>query len=424
LSVVSATDRAVARARRRLVPFLFLLYVVAYLDRVNVGFAALQMNADLGLSPAAFGFGAGVFFLGYFLFEVPSNLMLHRLGARIWIARILISWGAASTAMAFLTTANGFHVLRFVLGAAEAGFFPGVILYLTYWFPARERARTVALFMTATAVAGLVGAPLSGALLSLDGLLGIRGWRWMYLIEGLPAIALGFVVPRALTDRPEQADWLPDDERAALVAEMRREHEAAGERPHTTLRAAFGDPSVWRLSALYFGLVIGLYGIGFWLPQIVKSLARLSDFEVGVITAGPYLIAALGMLAVAGFSDRSGRRREVVAASAAVAAAGFLGAGLSTSAVASLAWLSLAALGVWAALAPFWSLPTAFLRGSAAAAGIAFVNSVGNLGGFAGPYAIGFVRDLTGSFGAGLLALAAGLAAAAVLAISLPRREG
>jgi ACS family tartrate transporter-like MFS transporter len=418
-----ATDRAVARARRRLVPFLFLLYVVAYLDRVNVGFAALQMNADLGLSPSAFGFGAGVFFLGYFLFEVPSNLMLHRLGARIWIARILISWGAASTAMAFLTTANAFHVLRFVLGAAEAGFFPGVILYLTYWFPARERARTVALFMTATAVAGLVGAPLSGALLSMDGLLGVRGWRWMYLIEGLPAIALGFVVPRVLTDRPEQADWLPEDERAALVAEMAREHQAVGERPHTTLRAAFADPDVWRLSALYFGLVVGLYGIGFWLPQIVKGLARLSDFEIGVVSAGPYLVAALGMLAVAGYSDRSGRRRGVVASSALVAAAGFLGAGLSTNAVASLAWLSLAALGVWASLAPFWSLPTAFLRGSAAAGGIAFVNSVGNLGGFAGPYVIGFARDLTGSFGAGLLALAAGLAAAAALAISLPRRE-
>jgi MFS transporter, ACS family, tartrate transporter len=284
----SPDERALfAKVRARLIPFMFLLYVVAYLDRVNVGFAALQMNRDLGFSPHVYGYGAGIFFLGYTLFEVPSNLLLARVGARMWIARIMIVWGIVSAAMMFVSTTPAFYTLRFVLGVAEAGFFPGMILYLTYWFPASERAKVVAQFMTATAMAGVIGGPLSGLLLNLDGVLGLAGWKWLFIVEGIPAVLLGVVVLFYLTDRPEQATWLTDAERALLVRRMDEDRLARGngDGRHATFGAAFKSPAVWLCISIYFLLTCGMYGISFWLPQILKGLAGWSDLSVGFIAA-------------------------------------------------------------------------------------------------------------------------------------------
>jgi ACS family tartrate transporter-like MFS transporter len=413
-------ESALRKVRRRLIPFLFLLYVVAYLDRVNVGFAAIDMNRDLGFSAAVYGLGSGLFFVSYTLLEVPSNLMLARLGARVWIARIMFSWGIASTAMVFVSGPLSFYVLRFLLGAAEAGFFPGLIYYLTHWFPARERARAVALFMTATAMAGVIGAPISSALLRLDGLLGLRGWQWLFLVEGLPAILLAPVVLARLTERPADAAWLTPDERHWLSAEMEAEH-AATTGAHVTLRDAARSGRLWTLALLYFCIVIAFYGISFWLPQIMQTTSALSTSTIVLLSAIPYVAAMAGLVVIGTSSDRTRERRWHVAVPCLVGAIGFLltvwlGGTLGTA----LVTLSIAAFGIWGALGPFWTMPPAFLRGTAAAGGIAIVNSVGNVGGFAGPFLIGWVRDTTGAFTSGLLALAAILVAGAVVAICIP----
>jgi ACS family tartrate transporter-like MFS transporter len=412
--------RVIAKVTRRLIPFLFLLYVVAFLDRVNVGFAALQMKADLGLSDAVYGLGAGIFFLGYFVFEVPSNLILERVGPRWWIARIMISWGVISSCMMFVRGEAAFHALRFLLGVAEAGFFPGMILYLTYWFPAAERARAVALFMTATAMAGVVGGPISGALLEMDGIGGLAGWQWLFLLEGLPAVALGFVVLAVMTDRPEQARWLEAHERSWLAARIAAEHESVAARHGTGLRLAFAQPRVWSLGVLYFALVLSIYGVSLWLPQIVAGLASMSAFTVGLVTAVPYLVASIGMVVVGRHSDRTGERRWHIAGPALVGALGFAASASFEHPALALASLSLAALGIWSALGPFWTLPPSFLAGTAAAGGIALINSVGNLGGFAGPYALGLLKQATGGFRAGLWLLALSLLVVAALALRLP----
>jgi ACS family tartrate transporter-like MFS transporter len=414
--------RVMARITRRLIPFLFLLYIVAFLDRVNVGFAALQMKDDLGFGDAVYGFGAGIFFIGYFLFEVPSNLILERVGPRYWIARIMFTWGVISSAMMFVRGETAFYVLRFLLGVAEAGFFPGIVLYLTYWFPVAERARAVALFMTATAMAGVIGGPISGALLEMDGLAGLDGWQWLFLLEGLPAVALAFVVLAFLTDRPEEAHWLAADERAWLIARLAQER-ATVEQAHgrTALRHALLDTRVWSLGLLYFALVLSIYAVSLWLPQIVASLAQMSDFEVGLVSALPYVVASVGMVVVGAHSDRTGERRWHIAAPALVGAVGFAASAAFQHPVLALASLSVAALGIWSALGPFWTLPTAFLSGTAAAGGIAFINSIGNLGGFAGPWALGLIKQATGSFAPGLLLLALSLIVVAALALRLPR---
>lgn len=411
------------KVRWRLIPFLFILYIVAYLDRVNVGFAAIDMNRDLGFSAAVYGLGSGLFFLTYTLLEIPSNLMLARLGARVWIARIMFTWGLASTAMIFVTGPFSFYGLRLLLGAAEAGFFPGLIFYLTHWFPARERARAVALFMTATAMAGVIGAPLSSALLQLDGALGFRGWQWLFLIEGLPAILLAPVVLTRLTERPADAAWLEPAEREWLMREMEAEHTQTPH-AHVTLRAALLSPRLWLVSIPYLAIVIAFYGISFWLPQMVQAASGLGSATVVLLSAIPYVAATIGLLVVGASSDRTGERRWHVAIPCLIGAAGFVLTviGPQTLTV-SLATLSMAAFGIWGTLGPFWTLPTAFLRGTAAAGGIALVNSVGNVGGFIGPSLVGWVRESTGQFGAGLLMLAAILIAGAVIVVAIPGKR-
>ncbi|HVA76858.1 MAG TPA: MFS transporter [Candidatus Binataceae bacterium] len=414
---------ALAKVRRRLLPFLFLLYIVAYLDRINVGFAALRMNRALGLSDAVFGFGAGLFFAGYFIFEIPSNLILARVGARRWIARIMLSWGAAAIAMVAVRGPASFCALRFLLGAAEAGFFPGVILYLTRWFPAGQRARAVALFMTAAAVAGIVAGPVSGALLMMGQTLGMAGWQWLFLLEGVPAIALGIVVAIVLPDGPEDARWLSPGERDALLAMREREQRAARAQVQR-LRDGLRDPRVWLLALIYFGLVFGLYGVSFWLPQIVQGFRGSSDFVVGLITAIPFIVAAVAMVRVGAISDaiaeRGGDRRRALALCAYAGACGFVLAALARSPILELLAIAIGAGGIFSAFGPFWAIPPEFLGGSAAAGAIALVNSLGNLGGFFGPYAVGVMKESTHSFKSGLAALAIALVVSGTLALTLP----
>ncbi len=406
-----------SRVRRRIIPFLFLLYIAAYLDRVNIGFAALQMNQDLGLSPAVYGFGAGIFFLGYFLFEVPSNLVMARVGARRWIARIMITWGIISSSMMFVRGPASFYALRFLLGVAEAGFFPGMILYLTYWFPSRERAGAISLFMTAIALAGVFGGPVSGALLMLRGVGGLAGWQWLFLLEGIPSVMLGLVVLKYLPDGPRDATWLTEDEKTLLLGRLYESGPADATSRESTVVGVLSNPLVWLFSFCYLAIVSALYGITFWLPTILQRLSGLPDFSIGVLSALPYIVAAVGMVLVGRHSDATGERRWHVAASAFIGAAGFLLSATTVSPALSLVAISIAAFGIFAAMPTFWTMPTAMLSGAGAAAGIAVINSIGNLGGFFGPYVIGLIRTATGTFSAGLVALAVALAVGGVLAL-------
>jgi len=417
--------RALGKASWRLIPFLFVLYVVAYLDRVNVGFAQLQMKTALDLSDAAYGFGAGLFFVGYFLFEVPSNLLMVRVGARRWIARIMISWGVISSATMCARGETSFYALRVLLGLAEAGFFPGIILYLTYWFPPRERAAAVARFMTAIGLSLVIGGPLSGAIMDgLHGRWGWAGWQWLFLLEGLPSILGGFAVLAILPDGPADATWLTTDEKTALRETMRARSEARSEasprRDLSTLRDALVDGRVWLLSTIYFMTAMGLYGLTLWVPQIVKDVAGGSAFRVGVISAIPYLLAAGCMVLSARHADRTNRYRAILVITLSVAAAGLVGAALLLDAgpTAVLVALSAGVVGLFCAFGPFWAVPPSFLRGTAAAGGIAVINSFGNLGGFVSPWAVGLVKKRTGSF-AGGIGLIAGALAVAVILIAL-----
>jgi MFS transporter, ACS family, tartrate transporter len=419
---------AVALVSRRLIPFLFFLYILNFLDRVNVGFAALEMNRDLGFGPAVYGLGAGIFFIGYCLFEVPSNLVLYRTGARLWIARIMVTWGLAASAMMLVHTPWSFYLLRFLLGVAEAGFFPGIIFYLTYWYPARERARAYAWFLAAIPVCGVIGGPLSGALLGLDGWLGLRGWQWLFLLEGIPSVLVGVAVLWLLPDRPRDARWLPAAERAWLEERLELERGDLASSHGASLRRALADPLVWWLGLSYFLLVVALYGFALWLPQLVKASGDFSNFEVGVITAIPYAVAAVGMILVGRSSDRTGERYLHLALPALAGALGFVAVTRTGTTGLLIAALSLAAFGVLGWLGPFWALPTAFLREQAAAGGIALINSMGAVGGFVGPYLIGGIKERTGEFTPGLLCLAGSLVAAVVIVLGLrvtaARRSG
>ncbi|HSB74314.1 MAG TPA: MFS transporter [Terriglobales bacterium] len=406
----------VSKLTRRLVPFLFLLYIVAYLDRINVGFAALQMQGQLHLSDEVYGLGAGLFFAGYFVFQLPSNLLLERVGARRWLAGLMVVWGIVSTSMIFVRTPHSFYALRFLLGVAEAGFFPGVILYLKNWFPAGARARTVAWFMTAAPLSGVVGGPISGALLGLRHA-GLAGWQWMFIMEGIPAILLGGLAAWYLTDRPQDAAWLTDPQRDWLLATLSQEHAQTAAVTRTNVWAAFTHPGIWLLVLVYFGLDTVSYGISLWLPNLIRSLSGVSDFVIGLLSAIPYIAAAISMVLVGVHSDRSGERRWHTALPAFAGAAGLLLAAQSTSVAPMIAGITIAVLGVFSMLGPFWTMPTGLLTGTAAAAAIALINSVGNLGGFFGPYIIGLVRTHTGSFKGGLLVIAATLAVGGAIAL-------
>jgi MFS transporter, ACS family, tartrate transporter len=406
----------------RLIPFLFLLYVCAYLDRVNLSFAALSMRRDLGFSGTVYGAGAGLFFISYALFEIPANLILLRLGPRRWIAIIMVAWGILSSSMALIHSPATFYIVRFLLGAAEAGFFPGVILCLTRWFPIAQRARAFALFITAAPVSGVIGAPLSTLLLRLDGIERIAGWKWLFLGEGLPSVLLGIAAFFVVTDRPEDAPWLSLSERQWLIAEVgAHSHHATA----THLSHAFRNTTVWLLSSIYFAMSVGLYALSLWLPIVIKGITHASDLHVIGLTTIPYALAAIAMLLVARSSDLSGERKWHLCACLIAAALGFIASAIPATPALSLAAIFFCTAGVWSGLGPFWSFPTYILRGTAAAAGIAFINSVGAVGGFTGPYIMGIAIDLTHSFRAALLVTGTVLVLAAFVAsrLTAPHRQ-
>jgi ACS family tartrate transporter-like MFS transporter len=401
----------------RLIPFLFVLYVIAWLDRVNVGFAALEMNADLGFSSATFGFGSGIFFLGYCLFEIPSNIILERVGARLWIARIMVTWGLISAGLMLVRTPQLFYLLRFLLGVAEAGFFPGVIYYLSLWYPTAQRARAIAAFMTAVPLTGLIGGPLSGALLGLNGIYGLKGWQWLFLLEGLPAMVLGISVIFYLNDRPETTHWLTPAERDWLVETLAAERKACLLRPN--IGVALTDATVWKLGIIFLLTAAGFYGYSFWAPLVIKSLTDLSNFKVGLVLGAISSITILGMLLNSYHSDRTGERALHIAVPLLVTAVGFVGCALLHKPVLAIIALALVPLGHCASYGPFWSMPTQFLTGPAAAAGIALVTMIANVGGFAGPALIGVLKTRTGTHTDAFLLLGALAVIATLLALRI-----
>ncbi len=408
-------QRTIAKVSARLIPFLILCYFIAYLDRVNVGFAKLTMNADLGLTETMFGFGSGIFFIAYFIFEVPSNLALNKFGARKWIARIMVSWGLLSGLMAAIpyishTTGIGneysFYSVRVLLGLAEAGFFPGIIFYLTLWFPAVYRARIIGYFMAAIPLSSVIGAPLSAQILTwLNGVGGIAAWQWLFIIEAAPAVVLAFVVLVYLTDRPADAKWLAEDERAWLAARLASEERKRVQTEHLSVGQTLSNPRILGLALVYFGAVACNYGIGFWLPTIVKGFG-LTTAMTGWVTAIPYVVGTLGMVWYGRRSDAAHERTWHAATALLLAAAGIGASAYISDPVFKMVALTVGAFGTFAVLPVFWTLPTAFLSGAAAAAGIALINALGNLSGFAGPYAMGWIKDATGEFTYGLLLIA------------------
>jgi len=419
--VDSAADAVYRKVAWRLIPLLFLCYIAAYLDRVNVGFAKLQMQQALQFSDSVYGFGAGIFFIGYFIFEIPSNVLLHKVGAGRWIARIMVTWAVLSAATMFVNSAISFYVVRFLLGVAEAGFFPGIILYLTYWFPAARRGKATSLFLTAIAVAGIVGGPVSGWILhSLDGANGWKGWQWLFLLEALPSLVLGVLAWFWLEDRVKNAQWLTLEERNLIARDIQAEesHKADG-----GLASVLGNGKVWLLAFVYFAVVSGLYGVSFWLPTIVKAMGIADPLRVGFVSMIPWAFGIVAMYVVAHSADARQEYRWHTAVSCVVGAVGLmLSVAFHSDVTLSMAGLTLCTMGIMSALPIFWSNPTAILGGAAAAVGIAFINSVGNLAGFAMPWLIGLIKDATHSTDAGLemLAVLMVLGAAAVLVLKRP----
>jgi ACS family tartrate transporter-like MFS transporter len=412
-------ERVIRKITGRLIPFLMLLYLIAFLDRINVGFAALSMNHDLGLTAAIYGLGSGIFFLGYFVFEVPSTVILHKVGARFWIGRIMITWGLVSIATAFIHGPISFCVLRFMLGLAEAGFFPGIILYISYWFPANHRSAVTAMFMAAAPAAQFIGSPISGALMQMNGLLGLRGWQWLFLVEGIPALVLGLVTFRVLTDRPADAKWLDAEERAWLTQAILDEQTAIRDPRSQSAWRVLMDWKVLALSLAYFGTSAGLYTIGFWAPLIVSGLG-FSMVHVGFLVAIPNLIAVIGMVLWSRHSDRTGERYWHAAIACLIGAIGMAVAALAgSSTILVITGLSLTAFGVSAAKPPLWSLPTMFFGGTAAAAAIGLINSLGTLGGSVGPIMIGASSGAGGHFSRGLTMVGGTLIVSAVTILIL-----
>jgi len=411
--------RARRRIARRLLPYLFILYIIAFLDRVNVAYAALGMTGDLGFNPEVFGFGAGIFFVGYFLLEIPGAMLVEKWSARGWIARILITWGIATVVIGLIHTSQQFYWARFFLGMAEAGFFPGIIVYLTHWFRAEDRAKAVALFMTAIPVSNIIGAPLAGLILGVNWG-GLPGWRWIFFLEGMPAIVFGVITIYYLTDRPQQACWLPPDERDWIVAELEREKREKEALRNFTVLEALRHRDVLLLAVVYFLAVTGSYGVSFWLPTILKQLSGQSNLTVSLISAVPYLLLLLTMVLAGWSSDRRNERRWHTAVPLLIAGSALGASVLARSHLAAAIGLLTIATGfIWTFAPIFWSLPTAILAEGAAAASIGFINSVGNLGGFAGPYAVGYLEKLTGSSSAGIAFMAASLVLAGIVVLRL-----
>ncbi len=407
------------RVTWRLLPFLLLLYIISWLDRVNVGFAKLQMNSDLGLSETAYGFGAGIFFLAYAACEIPSNLFLVRFGARRWIARIMITWGLISAGMMFVQGEMSFYVMRLLLGAAEAGFLPGIIYYLSQWFPRPQRAKAVSWFMIGIPLSIVFGGPLSGWLLGFEGHLGLHGWQWMFLAEGLPAVFLGFVVLGFLTEKPGDAKWLKAEQREWLSRTIEAEHQMAQARQRVGIAEALQHPTVWLLALIMFCCQTGSYGLTLWVPTIVKGLSGFTNLEVGFISALPYIAAAIGMVLIGRSSDRSGERFMHVAIPTAIGALGFCATAILKSPIPAMIALTVAAVGDYGTRGPFWALPGKFLTGGSAAAGIALINAMGAVGGFIGPFAVGYLKDASGTFESGLFLLAGILMIGSILTLLL-----
>jgi D-galactonate transporter len=420
----SVADRARRRITRRIMPYLSLLFGIAFLDRVNVGYAALQMKGDLGFTDDVLGLGAGIFFIGYFLLEIPGSILVEKWSARGWIARIMISWGVVAILMGFVRGRNEFYVLRFLLGAAEAGFFPGIIVYLSHWFRYQDRAKAVAMFMAAIPIANIVGSPASGLLLGAHWL-GLAGWRWLFIVEGAPAIVLGVITIFFLTDRPHQANWLAEDERRWITEELDRELRAKRVAHSYRIREAFRHREVIILTLAYFFIVTAVYGFNFWLPTLIKKASGSSNLTVTLVSALPYCFALAAILLVGWSSDRTKERRWHTAICMMVAGTGLLLSVFARDHVAlAVSMFCVAAAGMYGYLPGFWSLPTSFLSGTAAAASIGLINSVGNLGGFAGPYIVGYLSKRTNSFIGGMLYLSVSAFLAAGLVLSLRATRG
>ena len=410
----------------RIIPYLFLCYILAYLDRVNVGFGKLQMQQDLGISDGVYGIGAGVFFFGYFLFEVPSNVMLQKIGARRWIGPIMIAWGLISSATMFVQGASSFFALRFLLGVVESGFFPGVILYLTFWYPQEYRAKVVAGFMSAIALSGVIGGPVSGWILaSMPGVMGMRGWQWLYLLEGIPSVVVGFVTLWFLDDTPAKARWLSAEERALLVGRLERDEAVKKSRGAGAHKwsDAFRDWRIWAFAFVYFGTVMVLYGLSFWLPQILKDMGAKGAWNIGLLSAIPWAVGAVGMILLGYHSDKTGERRWHFAFAACLAGVAFFLSGIpGIHPFFCVAALSIAAAGALAAQATFWTMPTAILSGTASAAGIAWINSIANLGAFVSPYVVGLIRDRTHNMMLALMVLAVACIASGVAVLFVVKK--
>lgn len=423
MSDIDLEKRTVSKVFWRLMPFLGLLYIVAFLDRVNVGYAALSMNKELGFSNAVYGLGAGIFFIGYFIMEIPGNLIMTRVGARLWIARILITWGVISGFTAFVTTPMEFYVVRFLLGVAEASFFPGIIYYLSTWSRKQDQAKAVAFFMMSLPICNILAAPVSTYLLGISWL-GLAGWKWLFILEALPSVILGFITPFYLTNKPEDAKWLSDDERTWLVNSLAAEQAAKLERKKYTLMQAFTDRDVVILSLIYFTWVCGFYGITMFLPILVKALsATMSNQMVGYLIMIPYIFGFFAMYFLGRHSDKTGERRWHTIIGMLTAALGLAGSVYfaNISIAVSMAFFTIAVMGVYGSFGPFWSIPSSFLTATSAAGAIAMINSIGNLGGFVGPYAMGYIREATGSFTGGIMFLVACLLAAAGLLLMLKK---
>jgi D-galactonate transporter len=431
VDLVSRTDssdsptfeaRTYAKVAWRLIPFLMLCYLGAYLDRVNVGFAKLQMLSDLRFSETIYGIGAGIFFLGYFLFEVPSNLILHRVGARRWLARIMLTWAVISASFVFVKSPTAFYVLRFLLGVAEAGFAPGVILYLTYWFPSARRAKALSLFFMAIPLAGIVGGPLSGWIMhSLQGTYELAGWKWLFMLEAVPSLLLGFAILFYLDDGIDKAKWLTDSEKALLARNVAGDN--AHKMAHLSIKEFIADRRLWLMASIYFCVVLGQYGLTFWLPTIIRKSGVADPLWIGVFTAIPYLCAIVALPLIGISADRRRERRFHLAIPMLIAAAGFATLPMLGSVGASIVCLSIASAGILASSSQFWSLPTALLGGMSAAAGIAAVNCFANLAGFFSPAIVGWLNDLTGKSTAGLIFISTAVTLGALLVFLVPAKS-